>query len=221
MSYRLVFALSGIAALVAAVACSASGDSRPGYEEFNPERAADGGGAPAPAPTPITVPVPEQPKDAGPEDTGPPQDAGSDAAPVSTTTCLAPRDLGSMPGDNGATVLSAQGDCNDWIRVRVIESQNGAIGTEMKAKLLLTSAPGTNFDMFVYVDIPVDKLECTTSMFNSQEPAGRDDVVSLAWGEGTVANGNDDSRTVSVNVRNKGATCDPALKWKLSVQGNQ
>jgi len=216
-----VVGLSGFAALAVAAACSASGESRPGYEEFNPERSGDTG-APTPAPTPITVPVPVQPKDAGPEDTGAPEDAGPpDSGPVSTTTCQAPRELGSLAGDNGAPVLSAQGDCNDWIRVRALETQSGAVGTQMKAKLVLTSPAGANFDMFVYVDIPVDKVECSTSTFNSQEPTGRDDSVSLAWGEGTVANGEDDSRTISINVRNKGASCDPALKWKLSVLGNQ
>jgi hypothetical protein len=49
---------------------------------------------------------------------------------------------------------------------------------------------------------------------------GTTDTNRAEWGEGAIANGSDDSRHVSIEVRPVSGTCAPGQTWQLEVEGN-
>jgi hypothetical protein len=53
--------------------------------------------------------------------------------------------------------------------------------------------------------------------------SGTTESLEVDWGEtGTFANGDDDSRTVSIEIRPKmGITCSPTATWQLTVNGGE
>ena len=88
-------------------------------------------------------------------------------------------------------------------------------------KLTLTLTPvGADYDLYALFDPNGDLVECTTVAGSSVHPGTGAETVSLAWGEGTVANGKDDSRTVEVVVSKPGP-CNDAGQWKLTAEGNK
>jgi hypothetical protein len=64
-----------------------------------------------------------------------------------------------------------------------------------------------------------DKRECT-SVTKSSTSTGTTDTVSVQWGEGTIPNGDDDSRPITIEVRHVSGLCDASHKWSLKVTGN-
>ncbi|AKU98658.1 hypothetical protein AKJ09_05322 [Labilithrix luteola] len=169
-------------------------------------------------------------KDSGSADAGTKVDSGADAGadsgtgPVTGTcttsnTCATGTSLGSVSGDTKSDVVTAQGSTSQWFNVRVTEDDTGIFGTSERAKVSLTSPPGSNFDLYVYLPSS-DTLECSAVTKSSTSTAAVDSV-SIEWGEGSgLANGSDDSRTVTVEVRYVSGTCAAGTKWTLSVQGN-
>ena len=84
----------------------------------------------------------------------------------------------------------------------------------------LTSPPGTNFDLFVYVP-GSDTRECS-AVSNSSTNTGSSDSTTAKFGEsGLFSNGSDDDRTITVEVRHISGTCDPSAKWTLNIAGNK
>jgi hypothetical protein len=138
-----------------------------------------------------------------------------------TNTCAGGRAIGTVSGDTGSATASGTGATSEWLTVRVTEDDSGIFGVKLRAKVTLTSPPGTNFDLYVYVNSGSDTRECTSVSAQSTQPAGTADTASLSWGEGSVSNGSDDGRTVSIEVRNVSGTCDPSATWSVQVQGNQ
>jgi len=78
------------------------------------------------------------------------------------------------------------------------------------------------FDLFVYINTGTDALECTTPN-GTATVSGASESLEVKWGEtNTFANGADDSRTVSIEIRPKmGITCSPTAMWQLTVTGGQ
>ncbi len=103
--------------------------------------------------------------------------------------------------------------------VTMSETDLGTIGVPMKVGASLTSPPGTNFDLYLYVEdtgLPSARA-CTTPVVSSTNASGPDSVTH-SWGEATLANGTDDTRIVSLEVRYVSGTCAPGATWTLIVK---
>lgn len=137
-----------------------------------------------------------------------------------TNTCTTARDLGKLSGDTGSPRASATGTCSEWLRVRVIENDASPLGTAMKLRLTLTPQ-AHDFDLFAYLDRTTDTLSCATPIARSESNGLAVEVLELTWGEGTVANTADDSRTVSILVRSASGSCPTGTGWTLAADGNQ
>ncbi|MDB4955758.1 MAG: hypothetical protein JWO36_3327 [Myxococcales bacterium] len=128
-------------------------------------------------------------------------------------------DLGSISGDTGGAMVTASGYQAAWFRVRVTEDDSGVFGVKLSVTTRLTSPANSNYDVFVYVNTGSDVIECTTPS-GTATTTGTTDALGLSWGEGTVANGNDDGRSVSIEVRPISGMCSAAQPWQLVVVGN-
>lgn len=143
-----------------------------------------------------------------------------DGATLPTNTCQTARGMGTVSGDTGATAVSTTGKCSEWISFRATEDNSGALGVPMKAKVTLTMT-GHDFDLFVYFNPNKDVLSCASAFAVSQTRGTVDEVLSLQWGEGTVANGSDDSRTIALQVQSAEGPCPAGSSWSLTANGNQ
>ncbi|HOD23394.1 MAG TPA: hypothetical protein PKK83_13940 [Polyangiaceae bacterium] len=112
------------------------------------------------------------------------------------------------------------GATSEWLRVRVLEANESVVGQKLKVTITLQPANQTNFDLFVFVNKGSDVIECSDLAGSSMETLSKPDTVSVSWGEGSVANGDDDHRWVSIEVRHKTGECDTTKKWTLTVKGN-
>lgn len=180
----------------------------------------------------IVLPPPSHPADDAATDEDGGGDGGTkdaavdaaDAAPpvvscTSPNACLTGTDLASVSGDNNADVKTFQGAGSMWLKVRVTEDDNSVFGTALQAKFELQSPTGTNYDLYVYRAGGGSGQECS-AVTGSSTSTGGFDTSSMSWGEGTISNGSDDGRTVSIEVRWVSGSCAPASKWTLTVRGN-
>lgn len=167
------------------------------------------------APLPIDAPPPI--------DAAPMPDAPLGVSCDSANTCLAATALTSVSGDSGNQVVQASDYRSTWYSIRVTENDEDIFGVPMGIRVQLSSPPGSNFDLYVYVNKDSDVRSCTTPTASSTKAAGQLDSVLVTWGEsGVFSNGDDDDRTVSIEVRAAAATtCDTAAPWQLTVYGNQ
>ncbi|MBX3264330.1 MAG: hypothetical protein KF782_31955 [Labilithrix sp.] len=156
-------------------------------------------------------------------------DGGGEEAPVpladgSTAplnTCETARDIGALSGDKGSGTLTATGSCSEWLSLRVTEDDSSALGAAMKVRLTLTPS-GADFDLFAFVDATRDRVVCDAPTASSTKSGTSVEEIPLTWGEGTIANGNDDSRTVGVAVVRAGSPCAAdAGSYTLLVEGNR
>jgi hypothetical protein len=173
--------------------------------------------------------------DVAPLDTGP----GFDATPGasgdsgggggSTAGCAYPNDcqgaanVQSISGDTGSDTRTVSGYTSKWLQILVTEDDHSPIGRKLHIAATLTSPPGLNFDLYLYVDeggTPTSRACGPTPNESSTNPAGQPDTVSHRWGEGAIANNSDDSRIVSLEVRHVDGACDPNAKWTLTITGN-
>jgi hypothetical protein len=152
----------------------------------------------------------------GPQDA--PIDMQVDLCP-STDTCPAATMLGNVSGDTGAQKLTAMGSKAAWFRVRVTEDDNSVGGTALSVSAVLTSPANVNFDVFVYLNAGSDVVECNTTVGTTTHN-GTVDKNRVVWGEGTIANGSDDGRNVSIEVRPITGACNPGQTWQLEITGN-
>jgi hypothetical protein len=158
--------------------------------------------------------TPNGPKATAPE--GPSQEKSATA-----TTCQTPRDLGAIAGDADAPQRTERGTCSEWLRIRVTESNAGVWVAPMKLNLTLSSPPGADFDLHVYVNKDTDVLECTKEEVKSELPANRSDVAQVTWGESWSGNNTDDQRPVSIEVRAKDPASCGKGEWVLILEGNR
>ncbi len=160
--------------------------------------------------------------DAAPVDATPDPGDGGGGSCVAPNTCLAAADVGKISGDTSKyPTVTATDFTSKWMLINVSEDDNNPLGKNLNFHASLTSPPGANFDLFLYVNAggsPTDRA-CTAVSASSTNATG-DDTASLNWGEGTPANGSDDSRIVSVEVRWISGTCAPGSKWTLTLTGN-
>lgn len=163
--------------------------------------------------------------DAG-ADSGTKPDAGGGGNPggggscASPNTCTGATNLGSVSGDTGADVKTAEGHTSQWFTVRVTENDSGVFGVQLWMTATLTSPPGSNYDLYVYVPSS-DTLECSAVSYQSTTTSSTDSATAKFGEGGGLSNGSSDDRTVTVEVRHVSGTCDPANKWKLTLAGNK
>ena len=171
----------------------------------------------------LAPPSPDPARDAGSKA------ASTDAGPVvahpvstcgATNTCLAATDLGYVSGDVGSDSAVTSGVTSSWLTVRVGEDDPALLGNTLELNAILTSPPGANYDLFVYLP-GSDTRECSAISSQSTSTTSTDQV-GLEFGEfGTFANGINDSRTLTIEVRHVSGSCDPTAKWTLNLYGNQ
>jgi len=149
----------------------------------------------------------------------PPMDAPAASSCTTTVTCTTATMLSGLGGDeDGGGQTSASGYQAAWYSIRLSEQDNGPFGDPMSIYTTLTSPSAAMFDLFVYVDTDNDAVDCT-SPTGTVQTSGASETSNVEWGEtGTFANGGNDSRTVSIEVRPKsGATCSSGATWSLSI----
>jgi hypothetical protein len=155
-------------------------------------------------------------------DAGPDSGGGGGGGPtcVSPNACAGATDLGSLDSDQGSGTKTAGGSGSQWFTIRANEGDSSVFGAKMNFKAELTSPPGTNFDLFMYVAGGSSGQECSAVTASSTNASGLD-TAHYGWGEGgTLSNGSDDSRTVTIEVRWVSGSCSAANKWSLIVRGN-
>lgn len=157
-----------------------------------------------------------QPAPGAPGDPTPPT-RPSDPTPA--RACTTARDLGTISGDTEAGQVVAQGNCSDWVKVRVTEDDHYPVADPLKVTATLVSPNPDDFDLYAYVNEAADAVECSTVTAKSELPVSRSDVVKLSWGETYTANASDDSRTVTFEIRKKTQGCSVG-QWSLVVDGN-
>jgi hypothetical protein len=147
-------------------------------------------------------------------------DAPSQATCNSGAMCSGAMDIGSVSGDSGNATVQASGYESAWFKVRVTEDDSNPFGVPMNLTVNLTSPPGVNFDLYLYVNSGSDVVECSTSAGQSMN-TGTTDQAHISWGEtGTFSNGTSDTRTVSIEVRPVSGTCAASSMFQLIVYGD-
>jgi hypothetical protein len=154
-----------------------------------------------------------------PADAAKPSDAASGVC-SSNLTCQTAMDLGSVSGDTGNATVTANGYQAGWYKVRVTEDDSGVFGVEMTVTAALTSPGSSNYDVFTYINTGSDVIECNTPS-GTASSSGTTDSSKLGWGEtGTLSNGANDDRTLTIEVRPISGTCSSAMPWQLVVTGD-
>ena len=154
--------------------------------------------------------------------TGGSSTGGTGGTCAASNTCASAQDLGSMSGDSGAGTVTTTGSGSKWLKVRVTEDSSSVFGQKMALQLSLTVPSGADYDLYAYVNTGSDVSACGSSPAKKSDAGGTgaNEQLSLSWGEGTVANGDDDSRTVSIEIKHKSGSCDGSATWKLIGAGN-
>ncbi len=150
-------------------------------------------------------------------------DGGNSTSCTSPDMCTASATtLTSLAGDESGATDNATGSTSEWLRIDLSEQDNSPIGKPMKVTATLTSPPGSNFDLYLYLGSKVGDIQCTNPKGQSTNPAGQTDSVSFEWGEtGSLANGSDDSATVMIEVRAaSGTTCSSGSTGSLAGHGD-
>ncbi len=132
--------------------------------------------------------------------------------------CASAIDLGSLSGDEGGAV--SHGDSGSlFVKLRVTEDNHSLIGEALEAKFSLQVPAGADLDLYAYLNTDSDVSACGTLPYASADSGGtgQNEQLVLAWGDGLTGSGNDDSRTVVIEVAQKSGNCDP---WTLGIQGD-
>jgi hypothetical protein len=158
-------------------------------------------------------------RDAGTSD-APPGDASGAVGCQSTDACFTALALGTVSGDTGAQTLTATGSRAAWFRIRVTENDADVAGVPLTLLATLTPPSSADFTVVLYANPAADVLECASPIgAAAATPTAKQSRAS--WGEDVVANGTDDSRTVSIEIRPLGGTCSATAKWTLLLEGNR
>lgn len=145
---------------------------------------------------------------------------GTGTSCTASNTCMGAADLGIVSGDTGADVKSSQGTGSKWLTVRVTEDDSSISPMKLWMKATLTSPPGANYDLYVYVP-GSDTRECS-AVTKSSTSSATTDTAGVEFGEGgTFSNGSSDDRTVTVEVRHVSGPCSASDQWTLTINGNQ
>jgi hypothetical protein len=142
-----------------------------------------------------------------------------DASTAPSNTCETARDIGKISGDQSNGVLDTSGTCSEWLSFRATEDSNSTRGTPMKVTITVTPKGG-DFDLYVYLDAIRDARSCSAPYSSSFLAGPQVETIALTWGEGSVANADDDTRTVGIAVIRTGGPCGTG-SYDLHVEGNK
>jgi hypothetical protein len=148
-----------------------------------------------------------------------PGDAAQAIGCGSNDTCAIATTLGTLSGDTTQQALTARGDRAAWLRVRVTENDTTVTGHALRVLAKLTPPTGIDFEVVLHVNVASDVLECTTPL-GVATTSGTMKQVRASWGEDVVADGIDNGRDVSIEVRPISGTCAAGATWQLSIEGN-
>ncbi|HEY6458557.1 MAG TPA: hypothetical protein VIY73_00355 [Polyangiaceae bacterium] len=155
------------------------------------------------------------------DDGGSTGDDGGTCSSYPDTCSAGATSLGSVAGDESGATESASGSTSEWLRLDETEQDSSPVGKAMNFTAVLTSPPGTNYDLYAYLGSSVGDIQCTTVKGSSTNPAGQPDQVTFSWGEtGGIANGADDSATVMIEVRWVSGACSTSQNWSLQAHGD-
>ncbi|MEZ4458942.1 MAG: MopE-related protein [bacterium] len=115
-------------------------------------------------------------------------------------------DIGGVSGDSGSDTLSDSWYNEEWLRFMVYEDSLSSL--YLSATISLTSAPGTDYDLYVYCE------SCGGSLAGSSTTTGLDTVRVRR--NDSFASG--DNFAVLVEVRHKSSTV--CGYWTLNIAGN-
>jgi hypothetical protein len=158
----------------------------------------------------------------------PPADArppGTDADVPDSTGCQSPSTcevaptLGAISGDTPSAPITRTGHAAAWLRVRVTEDNNEAAGRTLRVAARLMLPPSVDFDVFIYANAAADVVECDIPI-GTASTTENVKLVRASWGEGAIANGVNDGRDISIEIRPVASTCAPTQPWMLTVEGN-
>jgi hypothetical protein len=208
---RLFPSLAWLVSLAAGVFLACGPD--PGLyqgEEYTPERTTIPKGSPSDrdaacdgcgqGPDVIVIPLPE---------------GGAEPS----NTCETARAIGSLSADTISASLTANGTCSEWLKLRATENDNSALGVGMKVTLTLTPVVD-DFDLYAYLDTGRDVVTCAAPFARSFNSGTAVETINLEWGEGSVANGSEDSRTIGIAVIKAGGPCTPGATFTLVAKGH-
>jgi hypothetical protein len=167
------------------------------------------------------------PADAGTHDSHVAFDAGHDSAADPTAACVSQNNcfnatlLPAISGDTGSDSHTETGNTAKWLQIPVREDYHEVGGRKVKVMATLTSPPGANFDLYLYVDPDGDETSraCTAPSASSLNGLGMD-TATAEWGDGLLGSSSNDTRIVSVEVRHISGDCAPGQSWALTLTGN-
>ncbi len=137
-----------------------------------------------------------------------------DGAALPNDSCQTAVYLGAMSGQEGGGKVSAQGRCSKWFTVRVNETVTyNLTPIDLGVHVKLVSPDDTKFDLYTYMNVQKDLLECQKVSQSSSNVLSRVDAVDLVWPDVAFS---DMSRTIAVEVRSHDGTCSTGT-YSLSV----
>lgn len=147
--------------------------------------------------------------------------SGGTCSYAANTTCNTATLLSEIPGDEGAPRVTQTGTITTFLRLQVRETQFDPIeGDEepLSYKLVLTSPPGMDFDVFSQEGPNDGGVVCTGTMLTGTE-AGQVDTLASTWADNIdFGDDKDDHRWISVEVRYvSGSACDDDARWTLAI----
>jgi hypothetical protein len=145
--------------------------------------------------------------------------SGGEQACSDPGTCNNAMVLGTVSGDESSPNLNAQGSDNAWFTFRVTENSEEFTGEMVSFTVTLTSPVGQDFDLYAFRGDENGTTGCG-GIADDSTAAGAVDVVAMSWGEGGLADGDDESAWVAVRVESKTGVCDPTALWMLEVEGD-
>jgi hypothetical protein len=127
-----------------------------------------------------------------------------------------------VSGDSGAGTVQHKASGSKWMKVRVTEDSSSPLGQSLTLKVSLDVPSNADYDLYAYVNTGSDVSACGSSPAKKSDAGGigANEQLKLDWGEGTIANGNDDGRTVVIEVRHKAGPCDATAQWQVIGAGN-
>lgn len=132
-----------------------------------------------------------------------------------------PCEIGVMSGDTGNDQFYVRGYDEAWIEFRITEDDLSALnGAGMSFIAQLTSPPGENFDLTAARSVAPNSDPCTSTVTQSSQNLVGIDQVAMYWGEAASANGEDDTREVSLHVIPTSSACNSDRRWTLRITRN-
>jgi hypothetical protein len=151
-------------------------------------------------------------------DAAPPVVVFPDGSAGPINTCETARPFGTIAGDKAPAFITTTGSCSEWLSIRATEDDSSAIGAGMRV-LFTLSMVGADYELYAFLDKDRDLRQCNAPTASSFKPGTQQESVELTWGEGSVANGSDDGRTIGVAVVRAGTgPCNDAGTFTLRAE---